>query len=65
MKCKQYGVLLTLVFVLEVVAAIYAAAQQSHIRGMLERTLTYGLQAYPDDVNSASAVDFMQKNVCI
>lgn len=52
-------------FVLEVVAAIYATAQQSHIRGMLERTLNYRLQAYPDDVNSAAAVDFMQRSVRI
>lgn len=59
----QFGVLMLAVFILELVAAIYAHAQQGHIAGMLVRTLNYRLHDYDSNSHSAAAVDFMQANV--
>lgn len=56
----QYGVLLLLVFVLELSAAILATVLQGHVGAMLERTMFDMLREYPDNQYAAQAVDLMQ-----
>lgn len=52
-----------MVLVLEVTASIYATAQHYHISSMLQRTISDRIHMYPNDTESARAVDFMQRSV--
>lgn len=59
----QFGVLLSIVFVLEISAAIFATVIQSQIGEMLQRTMMDALQNYPESAEVSNAVNFMQLNV--
>lgn len=59
----QYGCLLTIVFILEVAAAVYATLLQGEVREMLTRTMKNALEVYPTYEPAQVAVDFMQRNV--
>lgn len=56
----QYGVLLLIVFVLELSAAVFATVLQGRVGDMLERTMFETLRAYPNYPYAAQAVDLMQ-----
>lgn len=56
-----YGVLLAIVFVLEVAAAISAFALRGQVEEMVHRTITESMTNYKGNPNVAQSVDFMQR----
>lgn len=60
-----YGVLLSLIFILEIAAAISAFALHGQVGDMLNRTLRESLQNYPSRKYVREAVDFMQTEVSV
>lgn len=60
---NQYACLLSLVFVLEISAAIAGFVLQGQVRGMLVRTMNESIMAYTKYETATVAVDFMQRNV--
>lgn len=63
MLTNIYGLLLALVFIVEVVAAVYAIVMQGEVYKMLSRTMNESIWAYPEYDEAATAVDFMQRNL--
>uniref|UniRef100_A0A1L8DJK5 Tetraspanin n=2 Tax=Nyssomyia neivai TaxID=330878 RepID=A0A1L8DJK5_9DIPT len=60
MMINIYGVLLAIIFVLEVSAAISAFVLQGQVANMLQRTMFQSLEKYDENVYVREAVDFMQ-----
>lgn len=60
---SQYACLLSLVFVLEISAAIAGFVLQSQVREMLVRTMNESIAAYTKYETATTAVDFMQRSV--
>lgn len=58
-----YGLLLLLIFVLEIGAAIAAFALEGKIKAMLMRTMNDSIYMYKTNNNVAAAVDFMQEGL--
>lgn len=56
-----YGVLLAMVFILEVAAAISAFALRGQVEEMVRRTINESMANYNDNPNVAQSVDFMQQ----
>lgn len=56
-----YGVLLAIVFILEVAAAISAFALQGQVKEMVRRTINESMASYNGNPNVAQSVDFMQR----
>lgn len=56
-----YGVLLAIVFVLEVAAAISAFALRGQVEEMVRRTINQSMASYNGNPNVAQSVDFMQQ----
>lgn len=56
-----YGVLLAIVFILEVAAAISAFALQGQVKEMVRRTVNESMASYNSNANKAQSVDFMQR----
>lgn len=56
-----YGVLLAIVFVLEVAAAISAFALRGQVEEMVRRTINESMASYNGNPNVAQSVDFMQQ----
>lgn len=56
-----YGVLLAIVFILEVAAAISAFALRGQVEEMVHRTITESMVNYKENTNVAQSVDFMQR----
>jgi len=63
MLTNIYACLLSLVFVLEIAAAIAAFVLQSQVREMLVRTMNQSITAYTKYDQVAVAVDFMQRSL--
>lgn len=56
-----YGVLLAIVFILEVAAAISAFALRGQVEEMVRRTINESMASYNDSQNVKQSVDFMQQ----
>lgn len=56
-----YGVLLAIVFILEVAAAISAFALRGQVEEMVRRTINESMASYNANPNVAQSVDFMQQ----
>jgi CD63 antigen len=56
-------VLLSLIFILQIAAAISAFILRGQVKDMLIRTMNDSLENYVDNKKVAEAVDFMQSNV--
>lgn len=63
MLTNLYACLLSLVFVLEISAAIAGFVLQSQVREMLIRTMNQSIVAYPNYQGASAAVDFMQRSL--
>jgi CD63 antigen len=59
----KYAVLLSLIFILQIAAAISAFILRGQVKDMLIRTMNDSLENYVDNKKVAEAVDFMQSNV--
>lgn len=59
----QYACLLSLVFVLELSAAIAGFVLQGQVKEMLVRTMNDSINAYINYETATVAVDFMQREV--
>lgn len=62
---NMYGLLLLFIFVLQVVAAIFAYSLQGQIRDMLLKTMNESLHEYEEDPVVSDTVDFLQGSVSI
>lgn len=60
---SQYGVLLTIVFVMEISAALAAFLLPGQVQSMLNRTMSQAIQNYNKVEIGQEAVDFMQYKV--
>lgn len=56
-----YGVLLAIVFILEVAAAISAFALRGQVEEMVRRTIRESMEHYNDNTDVQKTVDFMQR----
>lgn len=59
----QFGLLLLVVFIMEVAAAISAYVMHGQVTTMLIRTMNESWMAYDDNEYIAKGIDFLQTNV--
>lgn len=58
-----YGLLLLFIFVLQIIAALFAYSLQGQIHNMLEKTMNESLYEYETDPYVSDTVDFLQGSV--